>query len=60
MNSTNIEIGVITDNRKFRLLDANELKEHLDDLEWFYLFVVCYFNKFNWLMKLNIFRKYIL
>ena len=33
MNSTNIEIGVITDNRKFRLLDANELKEHLDDLE---------------------------
>jgi hypothetical protein len=33
MNCSNIEIGVITDDRKFRLLEANELKEHLDDLE---------------------------
>ena len=34
MNSSNIEVGVIRDNKVFQILTPAEIKEYLDELNW--------------------------
>lgn len=32
MNNTNIEVGVVREDRKFQVLTATQIKEYLDEL----------------------------
>lgn len=34
MDSTNIEVGVIREDKKFQVLTAAQIKEYLDELQW--------------------------
>jgi 20S proteasome alpha/beta subunit len=34
MSSSNIEVGVVREDRKFHVLTAAQVKEYLDELNW--------------------------
>ena len=34
MDSTNIEVGVIREDKKFQVLTPSQIKEYLDELQW--------------------------
>lgn len=34
MDSTNIEVAVVRENKKFQILNQREIKEYLDELQW--------------------------
>jgi len=34
MDSTNIEVGVIREDKKFQVLTPAQIKEYLDELQW--------------------------
>ena len=35
MNSNNIEVGVVREDKKFQVLTPQQIKEYLDELNWF-------------------------
>ena len=34
MSNTNIEVGVVREDKKFQVLTASQIKEYLDELNW--------------------------
>ena len=40
MTSTNIEVGVIRENRVFEILAPSVVKDYLDELEWYLIFLL--------------------
>ena len=57
MDSTNIEVGVIREDKKFHVLTPSQIKEYLDELQWKRImikFIVCILSLFflNFVLKL--------
>jgi hypothetical protein len=49
MDSTNIEVGVIREDKKFQVLTPSQIKEYLDELQWkisMIKFIVCILSFF--------------
>lgn len=39
MDSTNIEVGIIREDKRFQVLTPAQIKEYLDELQWKWWFV---------------------